>query len=368
MEVSSPTRYNNNPTATLYYKKYSKILAAVIKKAKRMDYDKLILNSCNKIKTTWNIINTESGRMKKRNETLALNINGMKITDQQTIADTFNEHFATIADKIRKYVDNSQLNRFNNDGGNHIHFIKQAFDNTYPNMGNKVSTVKEIEQIIKSLKLKNSFGYDEISTKILKLSAPFISSPINYICNKMLSQGVFPDRLKYATVIPLHKKGDCSDMSNYRPISLLTSFSKIFETIMHIRILNHITKYNILSNNQYGFRKGLKTEDAIYKVTSEILNAMNDKLYVGGILCDLEKAFDCVNHEILLSKLKFYGINGINYTLYQSYLENRYIRTLVHKDSNNFVSEWKTIKNGVPQGSVLGPLLFLIYIKTIYPM
>ena len=101
-ELYIKLQHNNNPTATLYHKKYSKILAAVIKKAKHMDYDKLILNSCNKIKTTWNIINTESGRMKKRNETLALNINGMKITDQQTIADTFSEHFATIADKIRK--------------------------------------------------------------------------------------------------------------------------------------------------------------------------------------------------------------------------------------------------------------------------
>jgi hypothetical protein len=192
-----------------------------------------------------------------------------------------------------------------------------------------VLTVKEMEQIVKSLKPKNSFGYDEISTKVLKLSAPFISSPINYVCNKMLSQGVFPDRLKYATVIPLYKKGDRSYMSNYRPISLLNSFSKIFETIMQTRILTHLTKHNILSNNQYGFRKGLKTEDAIYKVTSEILNAMNNKLYVGEILCDLEKAFDCVDHEILLSKLEFYGINGRNHTLYQSYLENRYIRTLI---------------------------------------
>jgi hypothetical protein len=88
---------------------------------------------------------------------------------------------------------------------------------------------------------------------------------------------------------------------------------------MQTRILTHLTKYNILSNNQYGFRKSLKTEDAIYKVTSEILNALNKKLYVGGIPCDLEKAFDCVDHEIMLSKLKFYGINGRNHTLYQSY-------------------------------------------------
>jgi hypothetical protein len=159
-------------------------------------------------------------------------------------------------------------------------------------MENKYSTIKEIEQIINSLKTKNSFSYDGISTKILKLSAPFISSPINYICNRMLSQGVFQDRLKYATVIPLHRKGDRRIMSNYRPISLLTSFSKIFETIMLTRISTHFSKYNILGIEKYGFRAGLRTDDAIYKLTTEILNSINSKLAVGGIFCDLEKALD----------------------------------------------------------------------------
>jgi hypothetical protein len=108
----------------------------------------------------------------------------------------------------------------------------------------------------------------------------------------MLSQGVFPYRLKYATVIPLHKKGDRRNMSNYRPVSLLTPFSKIFETIMLTRISTRFSKYNILSSEQYGFRAGLRTDYAIYKLTTEILNSMNSKLAVGGIFCDLEKAFD----------------------------------------------------------------------------
>jgi hypothetical protein len=168
----------------------------------------------------------------------------------------------------------------------------------------------------------------------------------------MLSQGVFPDRLKYATVIPLHKKGDRGNVSNYRPVSLLTSFSKIFETVMQKKILRHFTKYNILSNEQYGYRTGLRTDDAIYKLMTEILDAMNNKLAVGGIFCD---------HGILLSKLKFYGINGRNLALYQSSLDNRYLRTLIHNANDNTVSGWTKIKHGVPQGSVLGPLLFLLY-------
>jgi len=189
--------------------------------------------------------------------------------------------------------------------------MEQAFNKPYPNMECNCTTVKEIEQIIKSLKSKNSHGYDEISTKILKISCPFIRSPVNFICNKMLFGGVFPNRLKYANIIPLHKNGDKCEASNYRPISLLTSFSKIFETVMQKRILKHITKYNILSTEQYGFRVGYRTDNAIYKLTTEILNAMNDKLQIGGIFCDLEKAFDCVNHDILLAKLKFYGMINI---------------------------------------------------------
>jgi len=125
--------------------------------------------------------------------------------------------------------------------------MEQAFNKPYPSMGSKYSSTKEIEQIIKSLKTKNSSGCDEISTKILKLSGPFISSPINYICNKMLFWCVFPDRLKYTIMKPLYKNDDRCDVSKYRLVSLLTSFSKIFETLMQRRILKHLTKYSILT-------------------------------------------------------------------------------------------------------------------------
>jgi len=147
----------------------------------------------------------------------------------------------------------------------------------------------------------------------------------------------------------------------------LTSFSKIFETVMQGRILKHLTNYNILNTEQYGFRLGLRTDSATYKLTTEILNAMNNKLLVGGIFCDLEKAFDCVNHDILLSKLKFYGINDKDLQVYQSYLDNRYCRTAIYNDSGNSneVSDWASVRHVVSQGSILGPLLFLLYINDL---
>ena len=142
---------------------------------------------------------------------------------------------------------------------------------------------KEVENIIKSLKPKNSSGYDAISTKLLKVSSAFIISPLTYICNKSISSGIFPDRLKYTMVKPLHKKGDRLNVSNYRPISLLSSFSKVFEKVMYNQLQDHLMKFNILAKEQFGFRINSSTYKAIYKVTNEALMALNNKFAVGGI-------------------------------------------------------------------------------------
>jgi hypothetical protein len=192
---------------------------------------------------------------------------------------------------------------------------------------------------------------------------PFILSPLTYVCNKSLSLGIFPTRLKYSQISPIFKKGEKTEMANYRPICLLTSFSKIFEKVIYNRVQHHIDANNILAQEQYGFRPKSSTELATYNLINNILVALNTKLTVGGIFCDLTKAFDCVNHDVLIAELEFYGINGKVGKPIKSYLNVRYQRTLINNNYSKYKSYWQKFKQGVPQGSILGPWFFLLYIN-----
>ena len=140
----------------------------------------------------------------------------------------------------------------------------------------------------------------------------------------MLSTGIFPDRLKYAVVKPIFKNGDKSDVSNYRPISLLPAFSKVLERVLCVRMYQHLANNSILVDEQFGFRPKSSTMAAAFNLINEVLDALNSKKIVGSIFCDLRKAFDSVDHDILLSKLEFCGVRGKFYELIKSYLTNRY--------------------------------------------
>jgi hypothetical protein len=185
----------------------------------------------------------------------------------------------------------------------------------------------------------------------------------------MFASGIFPERLKYAVIKPLFKNGDRNDISNYRPISLLPAFSKVFEKVLYVRMYQHLINNNILVDEQFGFRPKSLYVTAAFSLINEIIEAFNLKKIVGSIFCDLKKAFDSVHHDILLSKLEFYGIRGKFKELIKSYLNNRYQRVSMTMTSNNLClsssSRLRKFRCDVPQGSILGPLLFLLYINDL---
>ena len=215
----------------------------------------------------------------------------------------------------------------------------------------------EIIKILKSCKAKKSTGDDGISMILLKQLSESCSVPLAMIINMSLEQGIVPDAMKLARVIPIHKSKSKQEFNNYRPISLLSSISKVLEKVVHNRLYSFLTKHNLLYCRQYGFRPKRSTIDAITEFTADVLPSLDSKKKCLSVYLDLSKAFDTINHDILLRKLQYYGVRGTTLAWFRSYLDQRrqYVSYL-GTQSNTMVMSF-----GVPQGSVLGPLLFILY-------
>ena len=334
-------------------KTFNLILKRNIRLAKLSYYHYCFENSKNNIKATWenirNILCNNCNKNKKGIDTMI--INGKISSNKTEIADFFNHYFVNIGPPL-----SSRQNLVKTD--NYQNFLKTPLNTKFcfKNINN-MTVLKTIE----SLNSKHSSGYDGISTAILKQLRFEVNKPLTILINQTFNTGIFPDKLKIAKVIPLFKTGDKQLFVNYRPISLLPAVSKVYEKIMYDQIYAYLENNNILYKSQYGFRNKHSTELASLELTDQIVNNMEKKQVPFAIFMDLSKAFDTLNHEILLTKFKYYGIYGTSLNLLESYLKNRFQFVSL----NNTNSKYNLITSGVPQGSILGPLMFLIYINDL---
>jgi hypothetical protein len=343
---------NPSPESLNRYKLYRNAYKKLLRAAKKLYYFNEIRENRNNAKKTWNILNECTGRTKKNEKITKITVNGLPNENSLDIANAFNEFFVNVGKQIS---DSVPIVSKSPESYLDPPIIIEEF-----NLHNV--TPEYIVKIVKLLASKSSTDMDGLSSKMIKLISLEISVPLSHIFNISLATGVFPAKLKKSRVIPIFKSGCSMNCDNYRPISLLSSISKILEKIVGKKLLYHLQTNNLIYEHQYGFLPNRSTEQNLVQVLDYISCAVNDGMFCIGIFIDLRKTFDVCSHEILLKKLRGLGITGIALKWFVSYLSSR----TQCVDINGEISSEQDLDISVIQGSILGTILFLCYINDLF--
>lgn len=345
-KLNSPTPHN-----ILLHKNFKNSLNSSIRKAKIKYFENHFKHSEKNSKLMWSKINEITNNKTKTFNTIdKITFNNNVITDKNEIASNMNNFFIDIGTKLAENitVDHNEQQQYLNELPNHN--CKFKF---------KHISIQDLLKIEKSLKPKISCGPDEIPSKIIKKAITSIPYVFLHLINNSLDTGTIHKRLKDAVVIPIYKKGSKNDPNNYRPISLINAISKIIEKIIAFQLRKYLEQNKLINEQQFGFRKGHSTIHAMISSINHLETQKRNKHGSTSIFIDLSKAFDTVNIQLLLTKLKKYGIQDTELKWFESYLKGRTQSCRI----NGQKSTVKIVKIGVPQGSILGPLLFIIYIN-----